>query len=328
MLRNHSLFSFLTFAFTQLMFEDCPSAASDSILLFQSLKFRHSGSTAISSDNRDQMAAAVLKRSKSHLLSIFSTIRASSAPLVALSPDIEAAHRAACERSDAMYTDPATGYAVFTEASHVVRGTCCGSACRHCPFGHFAVKVEGMRKSRLLRSAVLRRQRRKGERVHSYQAAVVLCNRRLGDCIDLLLAQASCAPGGHGPLLVVPFHPDSYVLAAIASDELGTSSAMVAATPEAKAISVEAAFDVALACGVDVLAVAAGDPSLPVTMAEIRDAAARLTGVRLLPTSSDVLNFSAPAAGGSGASSAATAEAGSAAVSPLLWRAEPLGAVL
>ena len=27
-------------------------------------------------------------------------------------------------------------YMVFTEAWHLKRGYCCGSACRHCPFGH------------------------------------------------------------------------------------------------------------------------------------------------------------------------------------------------
>ena len=27
-------------------------------------------------------------------------------------------------------------YMVFTEAWHLKRGYCCGSACRHCPYGH------------------------------------------------------------------------------------------------------------------------------------------------------------------------------------------------
>jgi hypothetical protein len=38
----------------------------------------------------------------------------------------------------ATYEDPATGYTVFTAYSHLTRGDCCGSACRHCPFAHFA----------------------------------------------------------------------------------------------------------------------------------------------------------------------------------------------
>jgi hypothetical protein len=28
---------------------------------------------------------------------------------------------------------------VFTAAYHLKRGTCCGSGCRHCPYGHEAV---------------------------------------------------------------------------------------------------------------------------------------------------------------------------------------------
>lgn len=282
------------------------------------------------------MAATALKRSNAHLLSVLSKVRASSAPLVALSPDIEAAHKAACAAECAMYSDPATGYAVFTEASHVTRGTCCGSACRHCPFGHFAVKTEGGRKSRLRASALLRRQKRKGERIPVFQAVVLLCNRRLDDSVDALLAQLSAASGGDGGpglLLVVPFHPDSYVLAAIDRDEDGAPSATGAVAPGARAVPVEAAFDVALACGIDVLAVAAGDPSAPVTLDEIRDAAARLAGVRLLPVPSDVTSPAGPAAGGrGGAGFAAAATTGlsacdaSSAATPLLWRAEPAAA--
>jgi len=30
-------------------------------------------------------------------------------------------------------------YMVFTETFHLKRGYCCGSACRHCPYGHSAV---------------------------------------------------------------------------------------------------------------------------------------------------------------------------------------------
>jgi diphthamide synthase (EF-2-diphthine--ammonia ligase) len=37
--------------------------------------------------------------------------------------------------------DPKTGYTVFTEPYHLRRGSCCGAGCRHCPFGHEAVKA-------------------------------------------------------------------------------------------------------------------------------------------------------------------------------------------
>ena len=31
---------------------------------------------------------------------------------------------------------------VFTAAYHLKRGYCCGSGCRHCPYGHAAVQPE------------------------------------------------------------------------------------------------------------------------------------------------------------------------------------------
>lgn len=49
-------------------------------------------------------------------------------------------HREACEAKRQMYTDPGSGYKVFTEFAHRQRGKCCGTACRHCPFGQVNVK--------------------------------------------------------------------------------------------------------------------------------------------------------------------------------------------
>ena len=51
-------------------------------------------------------------------------------------PVWRALHEAACARGEVSYDDPATGYMVFTRLAHLKRGRCCGSACRHCPFGH------------------------------------------------------------------------------------------------------------------------------------------------------------------------------------------------
>ncbi len=42
-----------------------------------------------------------------------------------------------CQARQQTYDDPATGYTVFTAFSHLTRGDCCGSACRHCPYAHF-----------------------------------------------------------------------------------------------------------------------------------------------------------------------------------------------
>jgi hypothetical protein len=32
------------------------------------------------------------------------------------------------------YRDPTTNLTVLTVATHLERGTCCGSGCRHCPY--------------------------------------------------------------------------------------------------------------------------------------------------------------------------------------------------
>jgi hypothetical protein len=48
--------------------------------------------------------------------------------------EILAAHRAAVEAGEAGYLDPATGLFVITAATHLERGSCCDSGCRHCPY--------------------------------------------------------------------------------------------------------------------------------------------------------------------------------------------------
>lgn len=44
-------------------------------------------------------------------------------------------HREACKRRLDTYIDPESGYEVFT-AHHLRTRDCCGSGCRHCPWGH------------------------------------------------------------------------------------------------------------------------------------------------------------------------------------------------
>ena len=50
-------------------------------------------------------------------------------------------HEAACARGDFTYTDPDTGYVVFTRLGLLQRERCCGAGCRHCPFDHDGVKL-------------------------------------------------------------------------------------------------------------------------------------------------------------------------------------------
>jgi cob(I)alamin adenosyltransferase len=49
--------------------------------------------------------------------------------------DMEDLHRAACQMGSTTYIDPVTGFTCFTEVAHLKRGVCCGSQCRHCPYG-------------------------------------------------------------------------------------------------------------------------------------------------------------------------------------------------
>lgn len=51
-----------------------------------------------------------------------------------------AAHARAEARGDATYTDPSTGYVVFTARGLRRQGKCCGNGCRHCPYAHFNVR--------------------------------------------------------------------------------------------------------------------------------------------------------------------------------------------
>ncbi|XP_017361553.1 uncharacterized protein C1orf53 homolog [Cebus imitator] len=55
-------------------------------------------------------------------------------------------HAAACAAGQLNYVDPATGYLVLTQIAHLQRGECCGSACRHCPYGQVNVKDPSKKK--------------------------------------------------------------------------------------------------------------------------------------------------------------------------------------
>ncbi|XP_018420055.1 PREDICTED: uncharacterized protein C1orf53 homolog [Nanorana parkeri] len=56
------------------------------------------------------------------------------------------AHEAACLVGQEGYSDPHTGYFVFTRIAHLRRGKCCGTACRHCPYGQENVKDSSRKK--------------------------------------------------------------------------------------------------------------------------------------------------------------------------------------
>ncbi|KAG8436580.1 hypothetical protein GDO86_007620 [Hymenochirus boettgeri] len=55
-------------------------------------------------------------------------------------------HQTACQAGQESYIDPHTGFSVFTRLAHLRRGKCCGSGCRHCPYGQENVKDSSKRK--------------------------------------------------------------------------------------------------------------------------------------------------------------------------------------
>ena len=63
--------------------------------------------------------------------------------------DIEDLHRQACLQGSSTYIDPDTGFTVFTELAHLKRGRCCGSQCRHCPYGWTNVRSGVRRDARV-----------------------------------------------------------------------------------------------------------------------------------------------------------------------------------
>ncbi|XP_055289926.1 uncharacterized protein C1orf53-like [Moschus berezovskii] len=69
-----------------------------------------------------------------------------SQELTAAERRIAELHAAACAAGQLNYVDPATGCMVFTQLAHLQRGQCCGSACRHCPYGQINVKDPSKKK--------------------------------------------------------------------------------------------------------------------------------------------------------------------------------------
>ncbi|XP_066481378.1 uncharacterized protein C1orf53 homolog [Tiliqua scincoides] len=55
-------------------------------------------------------------------------------------------HEEACAAGKHNYVDPVTGYLVFTRIAHLQRGNCCGSSCRHCPYGQRNVTDQSKKK--------------------------------------------------------------------------------------------------------------------------------------------------------------------------------------
>lgn len=66
--------------------------------------------------------------------------------------DIYMTHLKAIRERRLSYKDPKTGSQVKTVSQHLLRGKCCGSGCRHCPYQHANATVE-IRKSKIWNGA-------------------------------------------------------------------------------------------------------------------------------------------------------------------------------
>jgi len=203
-------------------------------------------------------------------------------PAQPLAPDIETLHTAACASKAATYIDPATGYTVFTARTHSERGYCCGSQCRHCPYGNFRVTT-APRKARLPATTMLRRRARRVSSSDSARfAAAVLFDGSMQSCqmVSRLLHRpaADDRPSGEhenpgeresrGPevLLVVPFDRDSYSIRSLleAPSAVQTAAGSGSVPPSGcDPIPLNAAMSFALEQGVDMLAIEMPAPGKP-----------------------------------------------------------------
>ena len=119
----------------------------------------------------------------------------------------------ASKNKEDYYIDPDTGYRVFTEYSHKQRGWCCGSGCRHCPYGHLNVKVSSQRTNSITKPTYL--SVRKGNRRFSGKhdtCDVVFFSGGKDSFLSLhqTLEEVAMSDGGAccGVVLLTTFDPD------------------------------------------------------------------------------------------------------------------------
>ena len=209
-------------------------------------------------------SSAVIDASRLHLASALLALHSSGAPpplSPALSVDIEAVHDLACARRESTYIDAATSYSVFTAAAHVSRGSCCGSCCRHCPYGNFRVKPGG-RRARLARTTLLLCDAVPSAPArHLYSAAFLLPSCRtpppaFAEFLQTHLVREG-ADARHSTLLVATFEPASYRL--LSTDSAAVAPAVSGAAGIDRPLFLDAAMDFARTLRLDILAVAIED---------------------------------------------------------------------
>jgi hypothetical protein len=110
-----------------------------------------------------------------------------------------------------MYTDPATGYSVFTALGLLSQQTCCGSGCRHCPYGYFHTPPSHAKQ--LPQDAVLLLATPRQRRARAAPAATSTAAVEHTRCV-------AWAQGAHswpqGTLVVLPFQATGGVVLSLA----------------------------------------------------------------------------------------------------------------
>ena len=138
----------------------------------------------------------------------------------ALPPWAEA-HTAAQAQGAQLYTDPESGYSVFTAVGLLAQQTCCGSGCRHCPYGYFHTPpshAKQLPQDAVLLLATPRQRRGRAAQAATSTAAVPVQHTR---CVAWALG-AQTWP--QGTLVVLPFQATGGAVLSLADAAPSSSS--------------------------------------------------------------------------------------------------------
>jgi hypothetical protein len=178
---------------------------------------------------------------------------ARKATMASAALEIEELHAHACAAGDEMYEDPATGYRVFTRAAHLRRGVCCGSACRHCPYGHFNAPPQ-YRRSRLAEPALLRVSgKTAGAKRPLARTVLLLPYAGTAECRRALAAATTLVTGSAGDSSAGTNH-DRIILVAVFDAASYDMVDLLDRPPVGAPVPMSAVMDEAHARGLDVAA--------------------------------------------------------------------------
>jgi len=176
-----------------------------------------------------------------------------------------AAYAAAVAAGTTTYTDPTTGYSVFTALGLLQQQSCCGNKCRHCPYGHLHCAAE--QRQLLPTQPVLLRATPRARGRGSSAATVRRSYTRAFAWHAALDISRAHAPDA---VLVLPFIATTGMLVDVnAHGPDGTS----------QQVHLHAVFDALKACGQDAVAVPVTDGLDAADNAAVVDTALQALGL-------------------------------------------------